>query len=186
MMENLVLKTIAERKSSRSYSDIPLTEEEINALTLAAVSAPSAMNSQPWRIIAVKNKEIISEMEKDVCDFYEKNGPASLAERNRDRGGKVFYNAPLTIFIPVAETKYKYIDCGICVENIALAAHSMGLGSVILGMPGAVFTEEFGDKWKKRLGFPEGYEFGIAIAVGHSDDKKLPHEPDISKITVIE
>ena len=186
MIENAVLKAIYERKTARSYLDIPLTDEEVNALTLAAVSAPSAMNVQPWNVIAVKNKELILEMEREICAFYEQHGPATLAERNRGRGLKIFYDAPLVIFIPVNDAKYKFVDCGICVENIAIAAKGMGLDSVILGMPNVIFSDEYGDKWKNRLGFPEDSVFGIAIAIGHSEDKKPPHEPDLSKITVID
>ena len=57
---------------------------------------------------------------------------------------------------------------------MALAAHSIGLGSVILGMPRAVFEAD-GEAWKPRLGCPEGYEFCVAIAFGVPAGTKEAH-----------
>ena len=39
---------------------------------------------------------------------------------------------------------------------------------------------------KERLGFPDGYEFGIAVLPGYAKEKTAPHEPDCSKISFID
>jgi nitroreductase len=72
------------------------------------------------------------------------------------------------------------------VQNIALAAKSLGLDSVIVGMPGVIFNGEKADYLRKRLNVPEGYIYGIAIAVGIADMEKAPHELDPSKIITID
>jgi hypothetical protein len=42
-----------------------------------------------------------------------------------------------------------------------------------------------GDEWKKRMQFPAGYEFGIAIVVGTAKSGKAPHELERDKVTRI-
>jgi len=35
---------------------------------------------------------------------------------------------------------------------------------------------------KNRIGFPEGYEFGLAVLVGYAAGEGKPHEPDMDKL----
>ena len=70
------------------------------------------------------------------------------------------------------------MDAGIAVQNMALAAESMGLGTLIIG---CVYDALNGDKkeyFSRALQIPEGYSFEIALAVGHKADDKAPHEYD--------
>ena len=61
------------------------------------------------------------------------------------------------------------IGAGIAVENMALAAVGLELGSVILGMPHEAFVGEEAEELRKALHFPEGFDFMIALAVGYPD-----------------
>ena len=64
---------------------------------------------------------------------------------------------------------------------MALAAESLGLGSLIIG---CVYDALHGEKEKyfsEKLQIPEGYSFQIALAVGHKTDNKMPHEYDFGK-----
>lgn len=186
-MSNEVINVIKSRRSIRAYKTTPLTDEQINILTDAALASPSAMNAQPYRFIVIKNKAMLQELEQDVIDRFTEIGNSMILERIRSRNNKVFYNAPCVIVIPVdSNNNYSRIDAGIAVQSIALAAKSIGLDSVILGMPAVVFEGKKADEWKKRLGFPEGYVFGIAIAVGQADMESEPHKPDPSKVSIID
>ena len=71
------------------------------------------------------------------------------------------------------------------IKNVALAAHSLGLGSVICRMAQLPFSGSRGDEFKKRMQFPDGYDFGIAILVGTVKTGKEPHELDRSKVTFL-
>jgi nitroreductase len=105
--------------------------------------------------------------------------------RIMERGGKMFYNAPCMIFIASDCSSYANIDCGIVSQNIALAAHSMGLGSVICGMARIPLNGSKGEEFKKRLKIPEGYEFGMSVCVGNANSGKAPHELVLSKVTYV-
>lgn len=173
---NDVLNTIAKRYSCRSFTNQTVENEKIEAIALAAVQAPSAMNKQPWQIIVIKDKSLIEEM-----DAY---GMTQLDEashqRIMSRGGKLFYNAPL-MFV-VAKSGNKDLDCGIVTQNITLAATSLDLGNVVCALATYAFKNE---SFKKRI-LPEGYEFAISVLVGYpSEELGTPHLVDLEKITYI-
>lgn len=182
-MTNEVLKTILERSSIRAYTDEKLTQEELFALKQAALASPTAMNRQNQRFIFVTDDNKRELLENAIMQNIIDSGNADFAERIRSRGGKTIYNAQLIVIISAPPTHYSRVDSGIAVENIALAAKSMGLDSVILGMPEGVFTGPRGEEMKKEFAFPEGNEFCIAIGVGHRAMDKEPHTWDESHVT---
>lgn len=182
---NETLKTIAERYSCRDFESDPLSEEQLKAIVDAALASPSAMNRQPWSIMAITDKGFIDEMDAAGLDGLSKAENKAGYERVMSRGGKLFYNAPCMIMVASDGSSYGLMDCGILSENVALAAHALGLGSVICGMANVPLTGERGQEFKKRMKFPEGYEFGIAILVGNAKSGKAPHDPDESKVVYI-
>ena len=182
-MNNSVLEAIAERYSCRSYTDQAPTDEQLIAIADAAVMAPSAMNLQRWKIIVIKDRDILNDLEAAAIDHLSNLEDKSTYDRIMSRGGKVFYNAPTMFLIPIEEGGE--LDCGIVCQNIALAAQSLGLGSVICGMARIPFDGKGGQDIKERIGFPDGYKFGMSVLVGHPASSGTPHEPDRSKISFI-
>ena len=77
------------------------------------------------------------------------------------------------------------MDAGIAIENIVLAAQSMGLRSCVLGGCRDAFNLERGDYFKKLVQMPEGYEFAVAAAIGHPAMDGTPHERLAEKVTVL-
>ena len=182
---NETLKTIAERYSCRDFADTPLTDGQIKALADAALAAPSAMNRQPWHIIVITDKALIEEMDAEGMNILSAAEDKSGYERIMSRGGKIFYNAPCMFMIASDGSHYASMDCGILSQNLALAAHALGLGSVICGMAGIPLSGPRGCELKKRMQFPEGYDFGIAVLAGSANSGKEPHELDMGKVTYI-
>ena len=182
---NETLKAISERFSCRNFADTPLTDEQIKALTNAALAAPSAMNRQPWHVIMITDKVLIDEMDAEGMNVLGAGEDKSGYERIMSRGGKIFYNAPCMVMVASDGSKWAQTDCGILSQNVALAAHSLGLGNVICGMAGIPFTGPRAGEFKKRLKFPSGYEFCIAVLVGAAKSGKEPHELDTAKVAYI-
>lgn len=181
---NETLKTIKNRYSCRKYTGEPVEQEKLEAIALAGLQAPSAMNNQPWKIIVIKDKAFIDEMDAATMDMLSKSEEQKGAyERMMSRGGKIFYNAPC-MFV-VAKEAGTDLDCGIVTENIALAASSLGLGNVICGLARLVFDTEKGEYFKGKM-IPEGYELGMTVLVGYAaDEGGVPHEVDMGKVTYI-
>ena len=99
-----------------------------------------------------------------------------------------FYHAPTVIFIScisLDKMRYAQTDAGIAVENMALAAVGLELGSVILGMPHEAFVGEEAEELRKALHFPEGFDFMIALAVGYPATGKDAHVVHPDRVTIL-
>ena len=93
-----------------------------------------------------------------------------------------YYNAPVVFILSVdKDFKWNRLDAGIAAENISLAAQSMGLGSLIIGIIDNAMRGEKKDYFAKSLKFPENHEFAIAVAAGRKNMEKVPHEIDFDK-----
>ena len=182
---NETMKSIMERYSCRDFAGTPLTKEQVKALVNAALASPSAMNRQPWHVIVITDKALIDEHDSEGMNVLKSAVDKSAYERVMGRGGKIFYNAPCMIMAASDGSDYAAMDCGILSQNVSLAAHSLGLGSVICGMARIPLSGPRGDEFKKRMGFPDGYGFGIAVLIGTAKNGKEPHELDENKVTYI-
>jgi nitroreductase len=189
---NETLSTIRSRFTAREYTGAPIDQDALDAVLLAGAQSPSAYNKQPWQIIAVTNPDLVRRLEAAGIDYMRTQSEmVSTLERIESRGGKLFYNAPAIIIIAVDQsTSAKDIgsavrDCGIVVENMALAASSLGLGNCICGLAQLPLLGNGGDDFKRELQFKEGYDFGCALLLGESNAENPPHKPNLDKITVI-
>ncbi|MCE5236144.1 MAG: nitroreductase [Clostridiaceae bacterium] len=183
---NETLNVIAERYSCRNFKPDPLSGETLHAIAKAAVQAPSGMNRQAWRVIVVKNKALIEEMDALGMEKLKAWEDKSFYNRMMERGGTLFYGATAMVVIALDGKQPSEVDCGILCQTVALAATSLGIANVICGLARVVFEGARGEEFKKRLHFPEGYTFGCSVLLGYANTKKAPHEPDMNKIIVVE
>ena len=188
-MKTETINTMLTRYSCRAYTDKMPSDEALQAIAEAAVASPSAVNQQNWRVIVVKNKELIADLETEGMKFLAAQSDKSSYDRIMSRGGKMLYNAPCMVIVPINKSfseRYALIDLGIVVENIALAAASLGINSVICGMISNCFTGDKAEAFKRRLGVPESFEIGLAVLLGFAEKQGQPHERDYSKISFVE
>lgn len=123
--EPSAIETIMTRTSVRQYiPDRPISADTVEILLRAGMAAPTARNSQPWEFVVVNTRE----------------GLDSLC--NASPHGKMLATAPLAI-VPcgnMGKTMKKAAhmmwvqDLSAASENILLAAHSLGLGAVWVGV----------------------------------------------------
>ena len=181
---NETLKTIANRYSCRAYESRLPEKSLLEAIALAAIQSPSGMNRQPWQINIITDKTFIEEMDTDGMKILSEAEDKTTYKRFMDRGGKLYYNAPCMFLI--LKKPGTDLDCGIVSENIAIAAESLGLGNVICGMANIPFNGPNGESFRKKAGFSEGWEFGMAVLVGYAAQPGKPHEPDMAKIVFVD
>lgn len=167
MMKNEVLEAIGNRRSTRHFKTEQISEEELQALLDAAVEAPSANNSQSWHFTVIQDKNLIdfiseqakSEMLRSNDEYVKRVGASSTS---------ILYNAPTVIVVSgKREVASSLVDCSAAIENMLIAAESIGLGAVWIGMVRFFFTLE--DNTKK-LNLPEGYVPYYAIAIGYKEN----------------
>ncbi len=162
-----VLSAMEQRFSTRGYTGEKLTKEETDCLIRAGLQAPTAANRQEVHITVVEGDNPIL---KEIED--QKN----LERAVQNPPHNFYYEAPV-VFLLSADKSFSWgrLDAGIAVQNMALAAEGLGLGSLIIGCIRDAMTGEKKDYFSKALKLPEGYEFEIAIAVGHKAAQKDPH-----------
>ena len=137
-----IFTAIRERRSCRAFSTEPVDEAAINRLLDAAAWAPSPLNAQPWQFVVVTGagKKMAIFDEADRCRRWavEKSGWKWLDAYSVDFLKKV----PVMIAV-VGDPKKTGVDmlqpdgtvgyqhaCAAAVQNMLLAAHALGLGSL--------------------------------------------------------
>jgi nitroreductase len=114
-------EVILTRRSIRKYKKKIITDGILENLLLAAFSAPSAGNQQPWHFIIIDDRKILNV----VHTFH----PSANMLKEADKAILVCGDLHLEKF-----KGYWMIDCAAATENILLAAHSLGLGACWLGL----------------------------------------------------
>ena len=186
MITNSTLDVIRGRRSIRAYTQETLTNDQVEALVEAALWSPSAVNSQPWHLITITDRDLILELEADLVAEMKRTGNDALRARLASRNDKALYDTPCFFAITTRDSRnYESIDAGIMAQSICLAAESMGLGSVMIGSMRTLFEAERGGYWRERLGFPEGFDYTVGVCVGHPNMQGNAREIDRNKVSYI-
>lgn len=141
---------IFERSSIRAWTDEAVDEETILTILKAAMQAPSAVNSQPWQFIVVRNEAVKKQL-ADLSPYahFAGQAPVILALLCRKENACPLYNE---------------IDMGICIENILLEITEQKLGGVCLGIAP---IEERMKAMAEVLHVPDSLDAFALIAFGH-------------------
>jgi len=119
---NTTLNTIFRRRSIRKYTHQPVEPEKLESLLQAAMAAPSAMNCKPWEFVVVTDPEKLAQFRKRLI-FGNRNAPVAI----------VVCGNPSLSANPAARLFWVQ-DCSLAGENILIAAASLGLGTVWVGV----------------------------------------------------
>lgn len=117
------IENILSRHSVREYLDKKVSNEDIKTILTAGMSGPSAVNCKPWEFLITQDKDVLEKMAKA-------NGPYAKPILNAAFGILVLGNTAQGYG---GETGYWPVDCSIACQNMILAAHALGIGSVWLG-----------------------------------------------------
>ena len=171
-----VFEALRTRVSVRDFLPEPIPAEKLEKLKEAALCAPTSLNLQQQRFCFVTDPRVLQTLTQGVIRVSRERGEADYLERLAQRGGKVFFGAPLLIVIAVnPENNYIDVDAGIAVQSLALAAKALGLDSVIMAAPDRIFVGPLAGHYERLLDFPDGYRFAIALAVGYAAAEFQPH-----------
>jgi nitroreductase len=129
-----VLEAIKTRRSIRKYRPDPVEEEKLRIVLEAARWAPSWTNTQCWEFIVVKNPETkrrLAEtllMERNPATEAVKTAPIVIVACARLGLSGFYRGEPLT-----DKDDFFMFDVALALQNLALAAHELGLGTVHVG-----------------------------------------------------
>lgn len=160
---NEIIQNILTRRSVRSFTDKAVSREDVELLIKAALYAPSGRNLQTWKFTALTQKSDIEDLTKAI-------------ETVLDRQGYDMYK-PAVVIIPsnTKDSPFGREDNACALENIFLAAHSLGLGSVWINQLQGISNEPEIRALLKAWDIPDDHTvYGIA-AIGYPADDAV-HE----------
>ena len=141
------IKCLKERRSVRNYKDENIPEEDIKEMLDCARLAPSANNKQPWKFVAVTDKDLLKKL-GDICTY----------------GTFIRDCSVCIVVLGESDEKYYLEDGCAATENILLSAKALGYGSCWVAGHGKNYEhtvlKEIGEEDKKlvslvAVGVPE-------------------------------
>ncbi len=199
---NPVLEAMLSRVSIRKFKPDPIPLDVVKRIVEAGIRAPTAGGGQEWYFIIVvsedKRRKVHELLKKAHILYAEKVLRKPLSREKLDKWIKLMeegeYLAPVYIagYVdlrnPMYSDEYAELErlwahqsIAAAFENIILAAWSMGIGSVWLGVP-LLMREEF----DKVLEPPKGLELAGILALGYPDEHPKPRPrkgvEEVSKI----
>ncbi|MBN1278258.1 MAG: nitroreductase family protein [Chlorobiaceae bacterium] len=166
---NETISTILRRRSVRVYRPDPVGQIELAEMLEAGRYAPSAMNQQPWHFTAIRNPDLLRKLEENCKSAFLESNVEALREAAKQEEFRVFYHAPLLVIISgdpgALAAQY---DCTLAMENMMLAAASLGIGSCWTHAVMMFHSTEKGKAVFRELGvlFPEGHQPYAAAVFG--------------------
>jgi nitroreductase len=160
-MNNGVLNTIRKRRTIRHFTEEDVSDEQIETLLEAAMSAPNRLDRQPWHFVVIRDKTL----QRNIAGFlglhpYLEKAPVLIAAAAR----------------PDLSTTWM-LDVSAAVENMLIAATSMGLGTAWVGEPDSTVWVMAEEVMSDALQIPPelGVRIPALIAVGYPAEERPPH-----------
>lgn len=181
-MINDTITTIKNRRSIRSFEEKQIKDEELDLIIESGRYAPSGGNNQTTRFLVIQNKDVLNKLEelveKELAKIeVDENSYKSLRSfvlRARKGGVHFTYNAPTLI---VVSNKKGYgnamADCAIAIENMMIAATSLGVGSCYINQLKWLNDNKLLCEYMKELGVPEDEIILGAISLGYPKQKSI-------------
>ena len=161
-MENIVLKSLKERRSIRSYKDKQVDEEALQAILEAGTYAATGMNRQVPIIVCVQDKETIEQLRRMNAEI--------MGTPDKDP----FYGAPTVLIVLCTTERPTYVEDGsLVLGNLMNAAYSVGVDSCWIHRAKQEFESEEGKALLKKWGI-EGEYVGIGHLILGYRDCELP------------
>jgi len=187
-----LFEAIKNRRSIRRYKADPVDDKKINAILEAGRWAPSWGNTQCWRFIVVRDAKVRAKLADTLAKI-------KLPDKEIPNPGANAVNTVPVVIVVCAEigksgTKpgpggggggyvtdkgdWFMFDTALAVQNMVLAAHAQGLGTVIIGLFDAAAAE-------KVINIPKGYRIVTLFPVGVPDQEgKAPPRKELSEIVI--
>jgi nitroreductase len=170
-----LMEAINGRRSIRRYTPKAVDDKALEIILEAARQAPSWANTQCWRFVVVRDRQLRNKLADTGID---------VATGKPNRGTEAMRVTPIAIVIcaemrkagyyikepkePVTDKGDWYMyDVALAMQNLTLAAHALGLGTVHIGAFDAIKVAE-------TLGVPEGYAVVAMTPLGYPDEAPNP------------
>lgn len=171
---NTVLETIKNRRSTRGYKSEQIKEEELQCILEAGIYAPSGCNHQSWNFTVIQNRELITTMSNIAKEKLKDSPNENFRNMGNNEKLDLTHGAPTLIVVSGQEGNYSpLVDCSAAIENMLIAAESLNIGSLWIGLISLAFENK---EILEKLNIPNGYKpyFGVAFGYKNVSDARAP------------
>ena len=144
-----VYEAVRTRLTVREFKPDPVPEEVVDKLLKAVQWAPSSRNRQPWRLVVIRDREMLQKI-------------GSIAS-----SGRFVADAPMAIAVAMENADRPDLDTGRAVQQMELVAWEEGLGTCFVGLRLA----EQNRRVKELLGIPENVDLVTVLPFGYRLDE---------------
>ena len=154
-MTNPVLENMKTRRSIRSYLPRQVEAEKLDLILEAGTYAPTGMGAQSPVIVAVQDPETVQKLAKINASILKTDS-------------NPYYGAPTLLLVLADAQRGTRVEDGSCVlENMMLAAHSLGLGSCWIHREREMFETEEGKQLLRQWGLDQPLTGIGGLALGY-------------------
>ena len=154
---------IKQRRSTRKFTEEPLTPEQVEAILKAGLMAPSSKRSNPWQFIVVEDKEMLQKL------AHCKNGGSAFLEG---------CSLAVVVCADVMASDVWVEDASVASIYMQLQAEDLGLGSCWCQIRNRVTEDErdSNDYVPFLLQIPYQLDVLSIIGFGHKDQVRKPFD----------
>ena len=188
------VETIMTAGTTQAFSDETVPEEDVKTILQAGLAAESAINQQPWYFVAITNKDVMAEIAGSGGGFGGGSRPADPPSGDRPsapqggsmpgapQGGSMssapqsggsakasLGDSPLAIVVYMNEktsSPNPSFDCGLAVQNMYIAAASLGYGAKIISSPTRTLNGANHDQICEKLGVDPALTAVAVLLIG--------------------
>ena len=159
------LETLNKRKSVRTYTEEPVSDNDLTTILECAWCSPVGMKQyDSLRLTVIKNQELLESIEENARTFMHKEDYKPL------------YGAKTLIIVSsnqvLENQNVAYSNCAIVAHNMALGAVELNLGSCYIW--GAIIALAQNKSLVAKLNLEEGFIPCCGIILGHTTEKYTP------------
>lgn len=185
---NEVLNNIRARHSVRAYTGRQVSEADLALILEAATLAPNGMHLETWHFTAIRNPEVLLRLNEAVKKAFAKSSEPRLQERGRSATYCCYYHAPTLVIASNEPTQWwAAMDCACALENMFLAAASLGIGSCWINQVGQLCDDPDVRALLTELGVPASHKVYGCAALGYEPEGAPVKEkhPKAGTITIV-
>jgi nitroreductase len=168
---NEVIRAILDRRSVRRYKLDAPSREDIETVVRAGLFAPSGAGAEPWHFTVLTDRGVIADFDARARAAMAESGIERIEALGKSPGYRVFFGAPVVVLICGEKILRKpgrhlsaLADCSAAIQNMSIAAFSLGLGTCWIGLVRYLFERE------PSFMAPDGYEPLFALTLGWPDE----------------
>ncbi len=204
---NDLLKIIKGRRSIREFTNEKISNKDIKLLIDAARHAPNNTNRQAWKFMILKSDRIKKKIAEAAREKMEKIKASIQDEEFAEIFSDyleyfLFFSQAPIVILPLYKTmplvlehmvsridkdtasklpNPELLSVSMAIQNLLLAAHTMGLGACCMTSP-LIASDEI----KKILDIRQPFEIAALIPIGkYGTTPKAPGRKEINKIIEI-